>query len=64
MGRLWTTVKITEAQQALIKKLIVDHPEFGYKSVGDFVAEAIRLRMGELRKEINEEKEKVPLAEE
>jgi len=57
MTKQWTTVKITAEQQALIKKIIKELPELGYKSVGDFVADAIRELIVELRKQKIGEKE-------
>lgn len=33
-----------------IEKFIESHPDRGYKSVAEFVAEAIRLRIDELKK--------------
>ena len=33
-----------------IERFIADHPEAGYKSVSDFVQEAVRVRMQEVKK--------------
>jgi hypothetical protein len=33
-----------------VEKFIQDHPERGYKSIAEFVAEAVRCRIDELKK--------------
>lgn len=33
-----------------IEKFLEEHPEAGYKSISDFVQEAVRLRVQEIRK--------------
>lgn len=38
----WKYVNIPEAMWSKIQKLIIEHPDLGFKSVADFVASAVR----------------------
>jgi len=38
----WTTISFPKEMVEKIKKIIKEHPELGYKSVSDFIIDAIR----------------------
>jgi len=38
-----------------IKKIIAEHPEFGYKTVGEFIKDAVRARLIQIKKLTKEE---------
>ena len=45
----YTTVSISEEMAQEIEKFMREHPELGYTSVGEFVREAIRQRIKEIK---------------
>ncbi len=55
------TVKLSVAQRDVIMQFIKKYPELGYKSYADFVADAVREKFLELKREVREEEERVPI---
>ena len=64
MSTQWITVKLAQAQRDAIKQFIEGRPELGYKSVGDFVADAVRRRLEEFNRLKIEGKNGSPLQQE
>jgi Arc/MetJ-type ribon-helix-helix transcriptional regulator len=47
----WSKISIREELAKRVERFVKSHPELGYKSISDFVHEAIRLRLEDLEKE-------------
>jgi len=46
----WRGVSLKKELVDSIERILSDYPDLGYKSVGDFVADATRRRMEEVKK--------------
>jgi hypothetical protein len=52
----YSTVSIPKDLHEEIKRVVIDDPRYGYRSVAEFSLEAIKLRLEEIRKALEEEK--------
>ena len=52
----YSTISIPKDLHEEIKRTFIDNPRYGYASVAEFSMEAIKIRLGEIRKSLEEEK--------
>jgi hypothetical protein len=51
----YSTISIPKELHEEIKHTFIDNPRFGYASVAEFSMEAIKIRLAEIRKALEEE---------
>jgi len=54
----YSTVSIPKELHEEIRRTVVENPKYGYSSVAEFSLEAIRIRLGEIKRNLEEEKGK------
>ncbi len=52
----YSTVSIPKDLHEEIKRVVIDDPKYGYRSVAEFSMEAIKIRLEEIRRALEEER--------
>ncbi len=52
----YSTISIPKELHEEIKRTVIDDPKYGYKSVAEFSLEAIKIRLEEIRRALEEER--------
>ena len=52
----YSTISIPKELHEEIKKTFIDNPRYGYSSVAEFSMEAIKIRLDEIKRTIDDEK--------
>jgi hypothetical protein len=52
----YSTISIPKELHEEIKRTVIDDPKYGYKSVAEFSLEAIKIRLDEIRRALEEER--------